>query len=99
MHFFNYDKSQPDASLYMLLHSLNKAFDDEYYKKLIVDYLKQWEKGQRQDFKKLLWDKLPDSLTDKQKDAKVGNLLTSLRKAGMIKLDSENQKTGYWIIA
>ena len=43
----------------------NKAFDDEYYKKLIVDYLKQWEKGQRQDFRKLLWDKLPNSLTDK----------------------------------
>lgn len=77
----------------------NKAFDDEYYKKLIVDYLKQWGKGQRQDFKKLLWDKLPDSLTEKQKDAKVGNLLTSLRRANVIKQDGVNQKTANWIIA
>ena len=45
----------------------NKAFDDDYYKKLIVDYLKQWRKRQKKDSEKLLRDKLPDSLTDKQK--------------------------------
>lgn len=76
----------------------NKAFDEEYYKKLIVDYLKQWGKAQRKDIKKLLWDKLPDSLTDKQKDAKIGNLLTALRKSNIIKQDGENARTSNWII-
>lgn len=76
----------------------NKAFDDEYYKKLVVDYLKQWGKGQKKDFKKLLWDKLPDSLTDKQKEAKVINLLTALRKADVIARDSGNQRTANWVL-
>lgn len=53
----------------------------------------QWGKGQKKDFKKLLWDKLPDSLTDKQKEAKVINLLTALRKANMIARDNDNQRT------
>ncbi|MCM1561803.1 MAG: hypothetical protein NC123_20065 [Butyrivibrio sp.] len=65
---------------------------------MIVDYLKQWEKGQKKDFKKLLWDKLPDSLTDKQKEAKVVNLLTALRKANVIARDSDNQKTANWVL-
>lgn len=77
----------------------NRAFHDDYYKKLIVDYLRQWGKGQRKDFKKLLWDKLPDSLTDKQKDAKIGNLLTSFRMAKVITQDDKNQKKANRIIA
>ncbi|MCC8044815.1 MAG: putative DNA binding domain-containing protein [Clostridiales bacterium] len=77
----------------------NRAFNDEYYKKLIVDYLKQWGKGQKQDFKRLLWEKLPDGLTDKQKDDKIANLLSSLRRAGVIRLDGPNQRRAYWIIA
>lgn len=76
----------------------NKAFDDDYYKKLVVDYLRQWGKGQKKDFKKLLWDKLPDSLTDKQKEAKVINLLTALRKADVIARDSDNQRTANWVL-
>ncbi len=76
----------------------NKAFDDDYYRKLIVDYLKQWGKGQKKDFKKLLWDKLPDSLTDKQKEARVVNMLTALRKAKVITRDDENQRTSNWVL-
>ena len=39
----------------------------------------------RADIDKLLWEKLPDILTDAQKKAKIGNLLTILRKKGKIK--------------
>ena len=60
---------------------------------MIVDYLKQWRKGQKKDFEKLLWDKLPNSLTDKQKGARTINLLTALRKADVIVRDSDNQRT------
>ena len=56
------------------------------------------EKEQKKDFKKLLWDKLPDSLTDKQKEAKVINLLTALRKADVIARDSGNQRTANWVL-
>lgn len=81
-----------------LLDMHAKAFDDEYYKKLVVVYLKQQGKAQKKDFKKLLWDKLPDSLTDKQKEAKVINLLTALRKADVIARDSDNQRTANWVL-
>ena len=38
-----------------------------------------------QHIDKLLWEKLPDILTDEQKRNKIGNLLTELRKEGKIK--------------
>ena len=33
----------------------NKAFDDQYYKDMIIDYLKKFDKAQRSDIRKLLW--------------------------------------------
>lgn len=76
----------------------NKGFDDAYYKQLIIDYLKKWEKGKKSDFDKLLLDKLPDSMTGKQKNDKVRNLLAALRAAGEIKTDSPNHQISNWIL-
>lgn len=75
-----------------------KGFDDSYYKKLIIDYLKAWEKGQKSDFDNLLLDKLPDSLNEKQKKVKVRNLLAALRMSGTIITDSPNHQKSYWIL-
>lgn len=76
----------------------NKGLDDAYYKQLIIDYLKKWEKGKKSDFDKLLLDKLPDSMTEKQKKDKVRNLLAALRTAGEIKTDSPNHQISNWIL-
>ena len=76
----------------------NKGFDDAYYKQLIIDYLKKWEKGKKADFDKLLLDKLPDSMTEKQKKDKIRNLLAALRAAKVIKTDSPNRQTSNWIL-
>lgn len=76
----------------------NKGFDDAYYKQLIIDYLKKWEKGKKADFDKLLIDKLPDSMTEKQKKDKVRNLLAALRCAKKIKTDSPNHQISNWIL-
>jgi ATP-dependent DNA helicase RecG len=54
-----------------------KWFDDEYYAKTILDYLEKFKKAQRKEIKDLLWNKLPDILTDKQKEDKIRNLLNS----------------------
>jgi ATP-dependent DNA helicase RecG len=77
----------------------NKAFDDQYYRDLIVQYLKKYGKAQRKDIRKLLMDKLPDSLSDKQKEYKIGNLLSSLKRRGIIKTSSSNQQKSFWILA
>lgn len=76
----------------------NKAFDDQYYKDLIVKYLKQYGKAKKKDIRNLLWDKLPDVLSDKQKEYKIGNLLASLKKQKVIYPDSSNQQRASWIL-
>ena len=77
----------------------NKAFDDQYYKDLIVKYLAQYGSAKRKDINALLWDKLPSIMEDKRKEDKIRNLLTSLRKQGIIRTDSGNQQNSSWILA
>lgn len=62
----------------------NKGFDDEYYRKLILEYLQKFRTASREDINRLLSDKLPGNLNPKQKIYKVGNLLANLRKKGYI---------------
>lgn len=76
----------------------NKGFDDKYYKDLIVEYLKQYQKAKKKDIRELLWDKLPDALSDKQKEYKIGNLLAVLKKNNIIDTDSTNQQRSCWIL-
>ncbi|MFI3214726.1 MAG: ATP-binding protein [Eubacteriales bacterium] len=76
----------------------NKAFDEQYYKDLIISYIKQYKKAKKKDIRELLWDKLPDVLSEKQKEYKIGNLLASLKAENMIETNSENQQLSYWIL-
>lgn len=76
----------------------NKGFDDKYYKDLIVEYLKQYKKAKKKDIRELLWDKLPDALSEAQKEHKVSNLLAALKKNNIIDTDSPNQQRSYWIL-
>lgn len=76
----------------------NKGFDDRYYKDLIIEYLKKYDKAKKKDIRELLWDKLPGVLSDKQKENKIRNMLTSLRKQGIIDTDSGNQQKSNWIL-
>lgn len=76
----------------------NKGFDEEAYRKWIISYLKTYKKAKRQDFIKLLSEKLPDSLSDKQKDDKIKNILQAMRHEGIITTDSPNRRLAYWIL-
>ena len=76
----------------------NKAFDDEAYEKWIISYLKTYKKGKKADFIDLLSDKLSDSLSEKQKEYKVRNLLTKMKKKGIITTDSPNKVLANWIL-
>ena len=76
----------------------NKAFDDQYYRDLILDYLKKFGKAQKRDIRKLLWDKLPDVLNEKQKERKIVTLLMYLKRADKIDTDSKNKQKSHWIL-
>ena len=65
----------------------NRAFDDQYYKKQILEYLEVYKEAKRLDIDMLILDKLPDILDEKQKSNKVKNLLQAMRHAGLIDLD------------
>ena len=76
----------------------NKGFDDEAYRKWIIKYLETYKKAKKQDFIDLLWDKLPDSLDEKQKEDKIRNLLQKLKQEGIISTDSKNRRLANWIL-
>lgn len=61
-----------------------RAQDDEFYAKLLTDYLKQFGQADRAEINKLLTDKLSDALNEQQKEDKIGNLLTKLRRSNRI---------------
>lgn len=61
-----------------------KAFDNSYYRDLIIQALKQHKNLTRQEIDELILDKLSDGMTNEQKKKKVENLLTRLRLNGKI---------------
>lgn len=62
----------------------HRAFDDQHYKQLIVEYLEKFETAKRADIDRLVLDKLPDVLDERQKQHKIKNLLQSLKNQGVI---------------
>ena len=72
----------------------NKSFDDNYFKKLIVDYITNFGKANRQEITTLLDNKLPENLSKQQKFDKITNLLSSLKKKGIIKIIDRK----YWTL-
>jgi ATP-dependent DNA helicase RecG len=75
-----------------------RAQDDDYYAKLIMDYLTKFNHASRADIDALILVKLSDVLNAEQKKNKIGNLLTNLRRAGKIK-NTGPKKTPRWEIA
>jgi len=68
-------------------HIRQTGLDNDYYRELIRKLLEEHAPVSRSEVDALLIDKLPESLSQKQKKTKVHNLLSSLRQKGTI----ENQ--------
>ena len=84
--------AQPEAKTVYLRH---RAFEDDYYCKLILEYLAEFGSGKRADFERLLENKLSDALSLKQMERKIGNLLQSLRRQGKIETEGI-KKAAVW---
>ena len=61
-----------------------RAQDNDYYCKLITDYIGKFGRASRREIDALLMDKLSDALNDDQKIKKISNLLTTMRRKGQI---------------
>lgn len=61
-----------------------RAQDDDFYAKLVTDYLEKFGQANRAEINTLLMGKLSDALDNKQKYIKISNLLSKLRRHGVI---------------
>lgn len=77
----------------------NKAFDDAYYKDMIIEYLRKAKQAKRAELDSLLLDKLPDILSADQKKNKVTNLIQALKAQNKIKKAYGSKKGALWVIA
>lgn len=75
-----------------------RAQDDEFYAKLLTDYLEKFGQASRAEVNKLLLDKLSEALDETQKVTKIGNLLTKLRRRGVI-VNRGSDHVPRWVLA
>lgn len=75
-----------------------RAQDDEFYAKLLLDYLSKYGGANRAEISKLLLPKLSETLTEQQKYTKVGTLLTKLRRRGAI-VNTGSDTAPWWQLA
>ena len=66
-------------------YSKNKGFEKQYYLDLILKAIKEHGSMTRHDIDELLWNKLPQWMTEEQRKIKVMNLIMGLKKNGKIK--------------
>ncbi|MEO5360685.1 MAG: hypothetical protein H7843_09570 [Nitrospirota bacterium] len=76
-----------------------RGLDDSYYIRLVLAYLKEYGSASRKEIDGLLLDKLPDVLTPKQKENKIGWLLSNImaKKRNLIR-NIGVRRTPKWII-
>ncbi len=72
-----------------------RAQDDDYYAKLITDFIEKFGKASRAEIHKLLSDKLSDALDEKQKLNKISNLVTKMRRSNLI-VNQGSRKSPEW---
>lgn len=66
-------------------HIRNRGFDKRYYLDLILALVREHGPVDRTEIDRLLLDKLPEVMTEKQKKVKVHNLLSELARQGEIR--------------
>lgn len=59
-------------------YTKKSGFDDQYYKDLVLKYIKDFGSITKKDLDELLMDKLPDSLNEEQKKRKIKYLISDV---------------------
>jgi ATP-dependent DNA helicase RecG len=75
-----------------------RGHDDTHYKKMIVDYLAEFQPATRDKIDELLFELLGSKLTDAQKKRKISRLLTALKNDRQIE-NSGTRSVPLWNIA
>lgn len=78
-------------------YSKNKAFDKQYYLDLILKAIKEHGSMSRAEIDELLWDKLPQWMTDEQRKNRIRNLISVLRLDNKI-VNNGTKTNSNWIL-
>ncbi|MDR2908250.1 MAG: transcriptional regulator, partial [Bacteroidales bacterium] len=78
-------------------YTKNKAFDKQYYLDFIIRAISQHKSLTRRDIDELLWNKLPEWMSNTNRKIKINNLLAELRKNKKIK-NTGSLKHSQWIV-
>jgi len=84
-------KTTHQESDYMKL----KGIDDDFCKKMILDYLKKFGSARKAKFEDFLLPKLSDNLSEQQKKDKIKNILQALKREKKIEPQG---KTREWVL-
>lgn len=86
------------ATDYKAEYIRTRSLDDKHYKELVLEYLAKFENATRKEINEFIFSKLGDALSEKQKYEKVSNLLSNMRRAGLIR-NAGNDAKPNWRIA
>lgn len=69
-----------------------RGIEDDYCKKMILDYLKEFGSAKKSDLESFLLEKISDALTETQKKARIKNILQAMRRNGDISPEGKSWK-------
>jgi len=75
----------------------NRAFDDDYYRDMIISFIKEYGKASRKEIDALLLDKLSAVLSKDQKKKKISNLLHRMNDKKKI-MNVGSKKQPIWVL-
>lgn len=76
----------------------HRAFDKQYYKKMVIELIKKFGSASRKDMDDLLWSKLSDVLNEKQKKTKISNLISEMAHKDRLIENEGSCKKPKWIL-
>jgi len=76
----------------------NRAFDDEHYKRMILAFIKKYGSARREEIDDLLFEKLSDTLSFRQKKNKIKNLLYTLSKKDQSIKNTGTGRYPVWVL-
>ncbi|MFH1217742.1 MAG: RNA-binding domain-containing protein [Pseudomonadota bacterium] len=80
-------------------HIRYKGFDNQYYRDILVELIREHGPVSRRDIDRLLMNKLPDVLTEMQKKKKIHNLLYALSGKMKCIRNIGTRKIPQWVVS
>lgn len=80
-------------------HIRDKGFDNQYYRDLITQIVREHQPVAREDIDRLLLDKLPEVLSEEQKRRKIHNLLMDVARKRKLIANQGSRRRSQWVLS